>query len=504
MESSQAVSGQGKRRRAESSGGQYRVTVKRKEKPSPETGLKAEPVVIDVSDVTFETPTSDKDTAKGNITDSTQPPTSSSKTSKRSKSSSEKSEQAEPISGQKETRRKSKEKRSEESQVKNQDQPTAQNAALKKQQPSQTSQKSNEWRMTAPAMGEDGTKIKEQPSDTHPVQSQDQQSSQSSQRPEKRQHSETESNPGEAKRIRSDSTQSPKEPSPGRNASDAQRITEQPQRLSEYAPGELDAVAYGIRWVTKESKKVAGEVAIKHGSLGQCIELLTNQAFTQDSSVDSRSSLDLLFDSFEGQSLFTTGDHWQSPAISRRNQALIDDVSVAGNTATFKYNHDDLENKFDAVKAGANDTPVDKKSTLQFIDLFATAIEQERKPTGQETQAQIDKKQERLQALEEIREFVTQLDPDAPDAAALCRLALQLCGRCRERSMVRQQTRPLCGGFATLQAAWGKSPLNMTRLTLRLACDYQAKSDKLAMAYFELPEGIDFSKYDEALADTLS
>ncbi len=510
----------GKRRKAEPTSGQKETrrrskekrSEKGKEQSSPETALKAEPVVIDVSDVTFETPTPDKDTAKSSTTDSTQPPTSSSKTSKRSKNSPEKSEQAEPLSGQKEPGRKSKERRSDKSKDKSKNQPTSE--ASRQEKSSKVSQRTNEWRMTAPVIDEDGIKRKEQTSDgpqaqnqsKHPTQKdvpKEQQSSLTSQRSDKRKHSESEADTGEAKRIRSDSTQSPKEPSPGSNASDAQRITEQPQRLSEYGPGELDAEAYGIRWVTKESKKVAGEVAIKHGSLGQCIELLTNQAFTQDSSVDSRSSLDLLFDSFEGQSLFTTGDHWQSPAISRRNQALIDDVSVAGNTATFKYNHDDLENKFDAVKAGANDTPVDKKSTLQFIDLFATAIEQERKPTGQETQAQIDKKQERLQALEEIREFVTQLDPDAPDAAALCRLALQLCGRCRERSMVRQQTRPLCGGFATLQAAWGKSPLNMTRLTIRLACDYQAKSDKLAMAYFELPEGIDFSKYDEALADTL-
>ena len=105
-----------------------------------------------------------------------------------------------------------------------------------------------------------------------------------------------------------------------------------------------------------------------------------------------------------------------------------------------------------------------------------------------------------MQALGEIRNFVQLVEPNDRDAAVVCRLALQLCGRCRERNVVKQNSLKLCGGYAALQAAWGQSPLSVTRIILKLISDHEVILGKRT---FKLPENIDYSKYGEALADNL-
>ena len=169
-----------------------------------------------------------------------------------------------------------------------------------------------------------------------------------------------------------------------------------------------------------------------------------------------------------------------------------------------------LTDLFDSVKGqtlfGKNDYPVDKQGTLAFIKAYKKAIRLEEKPLLANSEAQKKKKLERLAALEEIECFVNGLRKNDYQTPEHCRLALQLCGRVRERSLVHQYKIGYCGGFAVLQAAWGRNPLKMTKLTIALAEKGQADVETMVKGRtkrLEVPIAFKWDKYHEALADSL-
>ena len=259
-------------------------------------------------------------------------------------------------------------------------------------------------------------------------------------------------------------------------------------------------VTKDIMFCQKEHSKMADNKAIKGSQLGHCIELLKKQVGSKAHKANTRSLVTQLYDSCEGQALFSSGGSFRSPAISENYKKLQDDIRETDEKVTFVYKHDDPDDKFEDIKKTANMISVNKEKTLEFIDLFTKAIKQEQKSKGRENSEQIKKKEERLQALNEVRNFVDSLDPNDPNGAAMCRLALQLCGRCRERAVVKQHKLPFCGAFGALEVAWGKNPLLMTQTILKLASDHEVTLGKTDL---KLPKEIDLSKHQEAIADTL-
>ena len=83
-----------------------------------------------------------------------------------------------------------------------------------------------------------------------------------------------------------------------------------------------------------------------------------------------------------------------------------------------------------------NDFRVSKKLTLEFINLYKEAVKKELK---KKSKRQLLLRENRLTALEEIKKFVESVRSEDPDCAALCRFAIQLCGRCREPKNVTQR-----------------------------------------------------------------
>ncbi len=195
---------------------------------------------------------------------------------------------------------------------------------------------------------------------------------------------------------------------------------------------------------------------IKTGILGRCIEILSDRQ-----NKDQRKALNILFSSQEGERLFDS-----------------------------------------------NSFPVDKKHTIEFIRLYKEAIRKEVKPNkiNSKKEDRLKKKEERLKAITEIEVFVEELEEKDEDCAALCRLAIQLCGRVRERSLVHQKSIEFCGGFSMLHSGWGLKPLQMTESILDLARNYETKVRVVAEPYEKLisvPPKTNLSDYDEALADKL-
>ena len=229
--------------------------------------------------------------------------------------------------------------------------------------------------------------------------------------------------------------------------------------------------------IKKTSAVLANQQPIHNSPLGRCVEFMTAHA-TQKKS--SRQTLTALFDSWEGQVILGNRDHRDGHNLfaNRENQPQ-------------HYSSDDF----------LTDVP----NTLRFIDLYTTLIGSELKNKTTTARHHQNKKRERLTALKEVRAFVAELNPDNPASAQLCRLALQVCGRIRERRLVSQKTLPLCGGFGLLQCAWGNRPLNMTRIILSLArhrqCVVPTRVKGITKTLTVPP--IDLSHYTEALADKL-
>ncbi|MDB2384608.1 hypothetical protein N9V90_02080, partial [Endozoicomonas sp.] len=150
--------------------------------------------------------------------------------------------------------------------------------------------------------------------------------------------------------------------------------------------------------------------------------------------------------------------------------------------------------------------PIDKRRALRFISLFRQALQRERKQSGQrETVDQRHKKAERLKALDAIRDYVT--TTSSQDKNKL-RFAIQLCGRVRERSLVRQLSQKYCGGFAILQALWEKYPLRAVQISLSLIQRGVARVSNPRGGSHVLRVPVDCSvgilaRYPEALADIL-
>ena len=154
--------------------------------------------------------------------------------------------------------------------------------------------------------------------------------------------------------------------------------------------------------------------------------------------------------------------------------------------------------------------PVDKEATLRFIDAYSKAIKNEGKPnkgnTYERKARQSKKQNERLQALALIRNYVSKLDNNDDEH---CRLAIQLCGRVRERNLVHQKSFSLCGAFAVLQSAWGQNPMLVTRMALDLAksgeteIDTMVKGSKKRLRIRDFNPDYDYRKYDASWADSL-
>ncbi|MDD7804257.1 MAG: hypothetical protein PUP46_01525 [Endozoicomonas sp. (ex Botrylloides leachii)] len=223
------------------------------------------------------------------------------------------------------------------------------------------------------------------------------------------------------------------------------------------------------------NNRLASSTQIKRSPLGRCINLLENQDATSH-----REVLTTLFNSWEGQVLFGGRDHMQGQPLSKTGEDIPD-----------HYNSENI--------------PVDISSTLKFIDLYARTIKLERKPGKAWLEKHHKKNSERMNALSQIRQFVAELNDQDPDCAALCRLALQMCGRVRERRLVSQKQIPLCGGFALMQNAWGTKPLMMTKVLLDLArneCCYVRTMTSGKEKRLTIPP-LNFTRFSEALADKL-
>ncbi|MDB2384607.1 hypothetical protein N9V90_02075 [Endozoicomonas sp.] len=235
----------------------------------------------------------------------------------------------------------------------------------------------------------------------------------------------------------------------------------------------------GVLFTEVSNRGLSIPAKIKAGPLGRCVEFMAKQA-SEHSHTASRESLTMLFNSWEGQVLFGNRDHLQGKGLLKNSSGNPQDYT-------------------------SESVPVDIDSTLAFIDFYTTAIGMEQKPEKVELSKHREKKRERLAALRELRQFVAGLNSQDPDCAALCRLALQMCGRVRERSLVSQKNIPLCGGFAVVQNAWGENPLMTTRILLNLA-RYQSCSVKTLIPgkdkTLKVPP-INLSKFTEALADKL-
>ena len=202
-------------------------------------------------------------------------------------------------------------------------------------------------------------------------------------------------------------------------------------------------------WAVKHGD-LPGQNHVQTGALAQGIQCL-QQWHQQGASTDSRSALTTLFD--HGEALF-----------------------------------------------GKDSYPVDRDSTLRFIALYRAAVRHERKPDNRTD----NKKEQRLQAIDEINRYVQTLSNSDTDQL---RLAIQLCGRVRERRLVRQETLDYCGGFAVLQAVWGRKPLVMTRAIIDLVRHGKAtiKTDA-GDQVLTRPKDMTIarlSRFGEALADTL-
>ncbi len=150
----------------------------------------------------------------------------------------------------------------------------------------------------------------------------------------------------------------------------------------------------------------------------------------------------------------------------------------------------------------SNQLPVDKEHTLEFLKLFKVAIQYELKKGKTGDAEQQKKKQERLAALSHIERFVENLDDNDPNLIPLCRLAVHLYGRVRERSAVLQSTIPFCGGFSVEQMAWGRQPLKVAKMMTELALNYEVTLPGSTRTV-SIPDNKDLSKNPESLADKL-
>ena len=159
-----------------------------------------------------------------------------------------------------------------------------------------------------------------------------------------------------------------------------------------------------------------------------------------------------------------------------------------------------------------NKYPVTKEDTLAFIKKYRKAIILECKwkiPQSSNNKAdKIAKIKQRILAIDEVRNFVKGLNTTDKKLEDNCRHSLQMLGRIRERSLVRQRDTPLCGGFAVLQAAWGKYPLKMVSTSLKLlrSKERSVQLDTRVPGFKKtivVPQNYQPYKYHEAACDSM-
>ena len=226
---------------------------------------------------------------------------------------------------------------------------------------------------------------------------------------------------------------------------------EVPDSIPSLRPGEMSSSEIGIKLV-RNNCLVSSE-KVKNHALGRSIYLLKEGMIDSREKNNSRSLLDDFFSSRDAQKIFLD-----------------------------------------------NDFAVNIDSTLEFIDLYKEAISIEQKKT-EKSNRQLIVCENRLAALSEIKKFVESLRADDSDCAALCRFAIQLCGRCREPKQVKQLDLPFCGINAILAAGWRIDSETLTRVSLKVMTYYKVKLPGSFFMENSLPYNTDYTKYSDALAD---
>ena len=110
---------------------------------------------------------------------------------------------------------------------------------------------------------------------------------------------------------------------------------------------------------------------------------------------------------------------------------------------------------------------LDAEFIKPFIQSYKKAVLLEKKP-GKETSGQSIKKARRIEAIEQVEQFVNALDQRSANYKAACQLACQMLLRIREPGFVLQVETPRCGGFALLQYLWRTQPEKMTHHAIEL------------------------------------
>ncbi|MDP0588060.1 MAG: hypothetical protein QS748_02175 [Candidatus Endonucleobacter bathymodioli] len=149
---------------------------------------------------------------------------------------------------------------------------------------------------------------------------------------------------------------------------------------------------------------------------------------------------------------------------------------------------------------------IDKAKTLDFITCYKKAIKLEKKEEKEIKTEQLKKKNDRLLAIDKIKDFVASLDNNDPKLNEKCRCAIQLLGRVRERSLVKQRKIAYCGGFAILQEAWGANPLKMVGIAIDLLNKGKAAVNTMVEGHvktLKLPDSFNWNDYTESYVDSL-
>ncbi|MDP0563246.1 MAG: hypothetical protein QS721_13325 [Candidatus Endonucleobacter sp. (ex Gigantidas childressi)] len=196
-----------------------------------------------------------------------------------------------------------------------------------------------------------------------------------------------------------------------------------------------------------------------------------------------------------------------------QHEALERSIDRIRRVATPAEARDVLTKFFNSVSGKTltqnNHYAIDKKKTLDFIVCYKKAIELEIKEEKEdkEIKAEQDKKKnERLKAISEIKDFIENINNNDPKLNEKCRCAIQLSGRVRERSLVTQKAIPYCGGFAMLQEAWGINPCKMVHIALDLLEKGETTTDTMVVGCVKklsTPDYFKWRDYDEAYADSL-
>ena len=238
-------------------------------------------------------------------------------------------------------------------------------------------------------------------------------------------------------------------------------------------------IVYGL-YTRKTSKNLATSELIASLRPGEIPASDLGIKFVRNQNVHNDNNI---IDCDLARSIALLSDSLKKPATQTKSCRLLDDFFSSSCSTTIFTD---------------NDFHVSKKSALEFIDLYKKAVKTELKKSSTRQRLLRDN---RLTALKEIKNFVKSVRPDDPDCAALCRFAIQLCGRCREPKNVTQRNLELCGLYTVLTAGWRIDPLKLTRVALKAITDFKVKVPGSICLENYLPHNQDYTIYSDPLAD---